>query len=258
MASSAGRPTRAAAGCSSTSCSRTRASRVRTRRRRRSSSCTRITATSNLWEIRRRRDVVPALEALRARGLRMVVVSNANGTLLAHMERIRPDGARSIVHARLAGRGGRETGPALLRDRARSAAARARRRRSTSAICITWTSSAPRNAGLRGVLLDEANLRPDADCPRVRSLDELVGRSSAATSTDSRRTSRLAAACRRTRAPGSTELLVVFVIMWPWSRYRRYGSSQAAPQLSARLRCSIFAQVSFSVTVRLKTGARAR
>jgi putative hydrolase of the HAD superfamily len=31
-----------------------------------------------------------------------------------------------------------------------------------------------RNAGLRGVLLDEANLRPDADCPRVRSLEELV------------------------------------------------------------------------------------
>jgi len=31
-----------------------------------------------------------------------------------------------------------------------------------------------RSAGLRGVLLDEANLRPDADCPRVRSLDELV------------------------------------------------------------------------------------
>jgi hypothetical protein len=26
------------------------------------------------------------------------------------------------------------------------------------------------------VLLDEADLRPDADCPRVRSLDELVTR----------------------------------------------------------------------------------
>jgi hypothetical protein len=31
-----------------------------------------------------------------------------------------------------------------------------------------------RSAGLRGVLLDEADLRPDADCPRVQSLDELV------------------------------------------------------------------------------------
>jgi putative hydrolase of the HAD superfamily len=36
-----------------------------------------------------------------------------------------------------------------------------------------------RNAGLRAVLLDEANLRPDADCPRVHSLDELVAEISA-------------------------------------------------------------------------------
>jgi len=33
-----------------------------------------------------------------------------------------------------------------------------------------------RSAGLRGVLMDEANLRPDADCPRVHTLDELVQR----------------------------------------------------------------------------------
>jgi len=33
-----------------------------------------------------------------------------------------------------------------------------------------------RAAGLRGVLLDEADLRPDADCPRVASLGELVNR----------------------------------------------------------------------------------
>jgi len=31
-----------------------------------------------------------------------------------------------------------------------------------------------RAAGLRGVLLDEAGLYPDVDCPRVRSLEELV------------------------------------------------------------------------------------
>ena len=33
-----------------------------------------------------------------------------------------------------------------------------------------------RNAGLRAVLLDEAGLYTDADCPRVRSLPELVTR----------------------------------------------------------------------------------
>ena len=31
-----------------------------------------------------------------------------------------------------------------------------------------------RSAGLRAVLLDEADLRPDADCPRVRTLGALV------------------------------------------------------------------------------------
>src|SRR5262245_55012550 len=42
---------------------------------------------SNLWEYVPP-DVAPALEALRGRGLRLVVVSNANGTLLAHMARL--------------------------------------------------------------------------------------------------------------------------------------------------------------------------
>jgi FMN phosphatase YigB (HAD superfamily) len=32
-----------------------------------------------------------------------------------------------------------------------------------------------RSAGLRGVLLDEADLRPDADCPRLQSLAALDG-----------------------------------------------------------------------------------
>jgi len=31
-----------------------------------------------------------------------------------------------------------------------------------------------RAAGLRGVLLDEADLYPEADCPRIRGLAELV------------------------------------------------------------------------------------
>jgi putative hydrolase of the HAD superfamily len=33
-----------------------------------------------------------------------------------------------------------------------------------------------RAAGLRGVLLDEAGLYPDADCPRIQSLGELADR----------------------------------------------------------------------------------
>src|SRR3954471_17667246 len=42
---------------------------------------------SNLWEDVPE-TVVPALDALRAQGLKLVVVSNANGTLRAHMDRL--------------------------------------------------------------------------------------------------------------------------------------------------------------------------
>ena len=42
---------------------------------------------SNLWEYVPD-EVLPALEALRRRGLRIVVVSNANGTLRAHLDRL--------------------------------------------------------------------------------------------------------------------------------------------------------------------------
>src|SRR4029079_14419860 len=46
---------------------------------------------SNLWEYVPP-DVVPALEALRGRELQLVVVSNANGTLRSHMERLQLTG----------------------------------------------------------------------------------------------------------------------------------------------------------------------
>ena len=117
-------------------------------------------------------DVPPALEALRQRGLRIVVVSNANGTLRAHLDRLEPDVALRR-RAGFGGRGGREAGSALLRDRA----AEERRARETTihvGDLYYVDVMGARSAGLRGVLLDEANLRPDADCPRVRTLDELV------------------------------------------------------------------------------------
>ena len=128
---------------------------------------------SNLWEYVPD-DVLPALDALRARGLQLVVVSNANGTLRAHLARIGLDRYAStwcwIPRTR-----GREARSALLRDRAR-----AKRRAQGDTIHVGdlyyVDVVGARNAGLRGVLLDEANLRPDADCPRVQSLEELVAR----------------------------------------------------------------------------------
>ena len=59
-----------------------------------------------------------------------------------------------------------------------TAAALARRLLVAAMACVVvWRlarDERPQAAELRGVLLDEAGLRPDADCPRIRSLDKLV------------------------------------------------------------------------------------
>jgi len=126
---------------------------------------------SNLWEYVPP-DVVPALEALRARGLRLVVVSNANGTLLAHMERI---GMTERVDCILdsADEGVEKPDPRFFEIAlARSGAARDTTIHVGDLYYVDVVGA--RSAGLRAVLLDEANLRPDADCPRVHSLEELV------------------------------------------------------------------------------------
>jgi HAD superfamily hydrolase (TIGR01509 family) len=126
---------------------------------------------SNLWE-HVPADVVPALEALRARGLRLVVVSNANGTLRAHMDRLglteRFDHVLDSADEGVEKPDPRFFDIALLRSGAR--------RDTTIHVGDLYYVDVigARSAGLRGVLLDEADLRPDADCPRVRSLDDLV------------------------------------------------------------------------------------
>ena len=100
--------------------------------------------------------VVPALEALRARGLRLTVVSNANGTLCAHLERL-----------------GLAAGSTACSTRATSAS----RNRIRGSSRLRSSGAAPdrdttihvgdlyhvdvvgaRAAGLRGVLLDVAGL----------------------------------------------------------------------------------------------------
>ena len=126
---------------------------------------------NNLWELVPD-NVVPTLSALKARGLTLVVVSNANGTLRAHMDRVglsqwfdciidscdegveKPD--PRIFHA------------ALARVNADPA--------TTIHIGDLYQVDVvgARAAGLRGVLLDETGLHPDVDCPRLRSLSDLV------------------------------------------------------------------------------------
>jgi HAD superfamily hydrolase (TIGR01509 family) len=130
-------------------------------------------SSSNLWEY------VPeyverVLEQLRARGLRLVVVSNANGTLRKHMDRLDLTRRFDCV-LDSADEGVEKPDPRFFEI----ALARSGARKDTTihvGDLYHIDVVGARAAGLRGVLLDEANLRPDADCPRLRTLDELVTR----------------------------------------------------------------------------------
>lgn len=127
--------------------------------------------TSNLWE-----DVPdavrPALSALRARGHRLVVVSNANGRLRHLFERV---GLADAVDALFdsCDEGVEKPDPRFFH------------------IALERSGSTPdttlhlgdlyhvdvigaRAAGIQPVLLDAADLYPECDCPRVRSLDGLI------------------------------------------------------------------------------------
>ncbi len=128
---------------------------------------------SNLWEYVPD-TVSPALAALRRRGLRIVVVSNANGTLRAHLDRLGLTSRFDVV-LDSADEGVEKPDPRFFEIALDKSGARKETTIHVGDLYYVDVVGA-RNAGLRGVLLDEANLRPDADCPRVQSLDELVGK----------------------------------------------------------------------------------
>ena len=126
---------------------------------------------SNLWELVPP-GVFPALAALRARGLKLTIVSNANGKLRTLFDRL---SLVACVDCLLDSHVERVEKPdprffeiALERSGAR--------RETTIHVGDLYHVDVigARAAGLRGVLLDEAGLYADADCPRVRSLAELV------------------------------------------------------------------------------------
>jgi len=127
---------------------------------------------SNLWEYVPP-DVPPALDALRAHGLALVVVSNANGTLRAHMNRLRlTDKFDHVLDS--ADEGVEKPDPRVFDIAVERSGAKKETTIHVGDLYYVDVMGA-RNAGLRAVLFDEANLRPDADCPRVRSLADLVG-----------------------------------------------------------------------------------
>ena len=126
---------------------------------------------SNLWELMAP-DVVPVLARLRARGLFLTVVSNANGKLRPLFDRLALTGC--VDHVLDSNDEGVEKPDPRFFEiaLARSGA----RRETTIHVGDLYHVDVvgARAAGIRGVLLDEAGLYPDADCPRVQSLGELA------------------------------------------------------------------------------------
>ena len=125
----------------------------------------------NLWQSVPE-DVPPSLARFRAAGLRLVVVSNANGTLHAlfdrlgltrffdhlfdsHLEKIEKPDPRFFTLA-LERSGGRAERTVHVGD------------------LYHVDVAGARSAGLEAVLLDAGGLYPEADCPRVPSLGALA------------------------------------------------------------------------------------
>jgi putative hydrolase of the HAD superfamily len=128
-------------------------------------------AAHNLWELVPE-GVVAALERLRRRMSRLLVVSNANGRLDVMLERL---GLRRFFDVTLDSQleGVEKPDPRLFEI----ALARAGARPETTLHVgdLYWIDVAgARAAGLHAVLLDAADLYQSADCERVRSLGELA------------------------------------------------------------------------------------
>lgn len=128
---------------------------------------------NNLWELVPD-GVRPALAALRDRGLTLVVVSNANGTLRAHMDRIGLAPHVDIV-IDSQDEGVEKPDPRLFQIALERAGALPESTIHVGDLYQVDVVGA-RAAGLRGILLDETGLHADADCDRVASLAELVER----------------------------------------------------------------------------------
>jgi HAD superfamily hydrolase (TIGR01549 family) len=128
--------------------------------------------TDNLWE-HVEPDVTPALAALRGRGLRLVVVSNANGRLRHLFDRV--DLTKWFDHVLDSHEWGVEKpDPRLFQLALEQSRADAANTVHVGDLYHVDVMGA-RAAGLReGILFDMAGLYDDVDCPRVSSLAGLV------------------------------------------------------------------------------------
>jgi HAD superfamily hydrolase (TIGR01509 family) len=128
--------------------------------------------THNLWETVPD-EVRPALTALRAKGLRLVVLSNANGTLHRAFDRLGLTSSFDLIFDSH-DEGVEKPDPRFFHIALRRAGADAATTMHVGDLYHVDVVGA-RGAGLTPALLDVGGLYPDCDCLRVRSLTELVG-----------------------------------------------------------------------------------
>ena len=127
--------------------------------------------THNLWETVPA-EVMPALAALRARGFRLVVVSNANGTLHSAFDRLGLTSSFDVIfdsHRE----GVEKPDPRFFRIALERSGAEAATTLHVGDLYHVDVAGA-RAAGVTPALLDVGGLYPECDCLRVRSLSELV------------------------------------------------------------------------------------
>lgn len=127
--------------------------------------------THNLWETIPD-EVRPALAALRAKGFRLVVLSNANGTLHRAFDRLGLTAAFDVIfdsHQE----GVEKPDPRFFRIALERSGAAAETTMHVGDLYHVDVVGA-RAAGLTPALLDVGDLYPECDCLRVRSLAELV------------------------------------------------------------------------------------
>jgi putative hydrolase of the HAD superfamily len=129
--------------------------------------------TANLWELVPDH-VAPTLDALRRRGLTLTVVSNANGTLCRHFDRLGLAASFGCVLDSCDVQV-EKPDPLIFEIALERSGARAETTIHVGDLYHVDVVGA-RRAGIRPVLLDEAGLYETADCLRIRSFPELLDR----------------------------------------------------------------------------------
>jgi putative hydrolase of the HAD superfamily len=125
----------------------------------------------NLWEAVPD-EVLPALASLRAAGLQLVVLSNANGTLHRAFDRLGLTSAFDVIFDSYR-EGVEKPDPRLFQIALARSGARAETTMHVGDLYHVDVAGA-RAAGIKPVLFDVAGLYPECDCLRVNSLTALV------------------------------------------------------------------------------------